>query len=119
MPVRPPVRPRTRAGKKGQGNGYLRGALGQAAIGAAGTDTFLGERYHRIARRRGKGKAQVAVARSIPVIIWHLVADPAARYTDLGSGYHQVRTDKDKKIRNHIRQIEALLGHSITITNAA
>ena len=29
--------PRTRAGKKGQGNGYLRGALGQAAIGAART----------------------------------------------------------------------------------
>jgi transposase len=56
--------PRTRAGKKGQGNTYLRGALGQAAIGAAGTDTFLGERFNRIARRRGKAKAQVAVARS-------------------------------------------------------
>jgi transposase len=108
--------PRTRAGKKGQGNGYLRGALGQAAIGAAGTDTFLGERYSRIARRRGKAKAQVAVARSILVIIWHLLSDPAARYTDLGSGYYQARTDKDKKVRNHIRQIEALLGHPITIT---
>jgi transposase len=52
--------PRIRAGKKGQGNGYLRGSLGQAAIGAARTATFLGERYHRIARRRGKVKAQVA-----------------------------------------------------------
>ena len=111
--------PRTRAGKKGQGNGYLRGALGQAAIGAARTDTFLGERYHRIARRRGKAKAQVAVARSILIIIWHLLADPAARFTDLGPGYYQARTDKDKKIKNHIRQIEALLGHPITITNAA
>jgi transposase len=57
--------PRTRAGKKGQGDTWLRGSLGQAAIGAARTATFLGERYHRIARRRGKGKAQVAVARSI------------------------------------------------------
>jgi len=111
--------PRTRAGKKGQGNGYLRGALGQAAIGAARTDTFLGERYHRIARRRGKAKAQVAVARSILIIIWHLLADPGARFTDLGPGYYQARTDKDKKIKNHIRQIEALLGHPITITNAA
>jgi transposase len=108
--------PRTRAGKKGQGNGYLRGALGQAAIGAAGTGTFLGERYARIARRRGKAKAQVAVARSILVIIWHLLADAGARYTDLGSGYYQARTDKDKKIKNHIRQIEALLGHPVTIT---
>ena len=111
--------PRTRAGKKGQGNGYLRGSLGQAAIGAARTATFLGERYHRIARRRGKAKAQVAVARSILVIIWHLLANPAARFTDLGPGYYQARTDNDRKIRNHIRQIQALLGYTITITKAA
>jgi transposase len=57
--------PRTRAGKKGQGNTWLRGHLGQAATGAARTSTFPGERYHQIARRRGKAKAQVAVARSI------------------------------------------------------
>jgi transposase len=111
--------PRTRTGKKGQGNGYLRASLGQAAIGASGTATFLGERYHRIARRRGKAKAQVAVARSILVIIWHLLADPTARYADLGPGYYQARTNKDKKIKNHIRQIEALLGHPITITPKA
>ena len=53
--------PRTRAGKKGRGDTWLRGCLGQAAIGAARTATFLGERYSRIARRRGKAKAQVAV----------------------------------------------------------
>jgi transposase len=110
--------PRTRAGKKGQGDTWLRGSLGQAAIGAARTVTFLGERYSRIARRRGKAKAQVAVARSILVIIWHLLKDPAARFTDLGYGYYQARTDKDRKLRNHIRQIEALLGHPITITKA-
>jgi transposase len=75
---------RARAGKKGQGDTWLRGSLGQAAVGAARTATFLGERYHRIARRRGKAKAQVAVARSILVIIWHLLRDPEARYTDLG-----------------------------------
>jgi hypothetical protein len=102
---------RARTGKKGRGNGYLRGYLGQAAIGAAVTATFLGERYHRVARRRGKAKAQVAVARSILVIIWHLLASPEARFTDLGCGYYQARTDKDRKIKNHIRQIEALLGH--------
>jgi len=59
--------PRTRSGKKNQGDGWLRAALGQAATGASRTTTFLGERYGRIARRRGKGKAKVAVARSIPV----------------------------------------------------
>jgi transposase len=109
---------RTRAGKKGQGNRYLRGSLGQAAIGAAGTATFLGERYARIARRRGKAKAQVAVARSILVIIWHLLASPAARYTDLGAGYYQARTDTDRKLRNHIRQIQAL-GFDVTIAKTA
>jgi transposase len=110
--------PRTRAGKKGQGDSWLRSALGQAANGAARTQTFLGERYHRIARRRGKTKAQVAIARSILVIIWHLLKNPEARFTDLGHGYYQARTDKDKKIKNHIWQLEALLGHPITLTKA-
>jgi transposase len=110
--------PRTRTGKKGQGNTYLRGYLGQAATGAAGTATFLGERHGRIARRRGRAKAQVAVARSILVIIWHLLADPAARFADLGPDYYASRTDKDKKIRNHIRQLQAL-GMDVTITPAA
>jgi transposase len=109
--------PRTRSGKKGQGDTWLRGALGQAATGAARTATFLGERYARIARRRGPAKAQVAVARSILVIIWHLLADPAARYTDLGYGYYAARTDTDRKLRNHIRQIQAL-GFDITLTKA-
>ena len=108
--------PRTRHGKS-HGNSYLRGYLGQAATGAAGTATFLGERYHRIARRRGKAKAQVAVARSILVIIWHLLADRQARYADLGPGHYQARTDKNRKARNHIRQLQAL-GYTVTITPA-
>ena len=110
--------PRTRAGKKGQGNTWLRGHLGQAATGAARTTTFLGERYGRIARRRGKAKAQVAVARSILVIIWHLLANPDARFADLGPGYYQARTDTDRKLRNHIRQIQAL-GFTVTLTRPA
>jgi transposase len=110
--------PRTRAGKKGQGDSWLRGALSCAATAAARTPTFLGERYHRIARRRGKAKAQVAVARSILVIIWHLLAGPEARFTDLGPGYYQARLDTDRKIRNHIRQLQAL-GLDVTITKTA
>ena len=53
---------------------------------AAKTDTFLGERYRRIARRRGKKKAAVAVGRSILVIVWHLLSHPRARFVDLGPG---------------------------------
>jgi transposase len=109
---------RTKGGKKGQGDTWLRSCLGQAAIGASRTETFLGERYHRIARRRGKAKAQVAIARSILIIIWHLLADRTARYTDLGHGYYQARTDIDRKIRNHVRQLQAL-GLDVTITRAA
>jgi transposase len=109
--------PRTRNGK-GHGNSYLRGYLCQAAMAAARTNTFLGERYRRIARRRGAAIAQVAVARSILIIVWHLLADPTARYHDLGPGHYQARTDKSRKARNHIRQLEAL-GYTVTITQAA
>ena len=62
-------------GKSGKGNPYLKGALGEAAAAAAKTDTFLGERYRRIVKRRGKLKALVAVARSILVIIWNLLSN--------------------------------------------
>jgi transposase len=109
--------PRTRAGTKGQGDSWLRSALSQAANGASRTQTFLGERYHRIARRRGKAKAQVAVARSI-LVNWHLLKDPEARFTDLGPGYHAARLDTGRKLRNHIQQIQAL-GFDVTITPAA
>ncbi|HEV8648061.1 MAG TPA: IS110 family transposase [Actinomycetes bacterium] len=109
---------KTRAGKTGKGNPYLRGVLGEAAAAAAKTDTFLGERYRRLVKRRGKLKALVAVARSILVIVWHLLADPTARYHDLGAGYYASRIDKGKKARNHIRQLEAL-GYRVTLAPAA
>jgi transposase len=108
---------RKRDGRK-PGNAYLRGYLTLAAVGAAGTATFLGERYQRIARRRGKHKAQVAVARSTLVIIWHLLADPTARYHDLGPDWYHTKTSSTRQARNHIRQLEAL-GYTVTITKTA
>jgi hypothetical protein len=105
-------------GRTGKGNPYLQAALGAAAASAARTDTFLGERYRRIARRRGKLKALVTVARSILVIIWHLLANRATRYRDLGPGHYASRIDKEKKTRNHIRQLEAL-GYAVTLAPAA
>ncbi|MGP7998409.1 MAG: IS110 family transposase [Streptosporangiaceae bacterium] len=75
---------KNRPGKTGKGNPYLKEVLGEAAAAAGKTDTFLGERYRRLARRRGKLKALVAIARSILVIVWHLLTDRAARYRDLG-----------------------------------
>ena len=102
-------------GKPKKGNSYARAAAGQAAIGAARTATFPGERYARIARRRGKAIAQAAVARSIMIIAWHLLNDPQARYRDLGPDFYASRINRDKKIRNHIRGLQAL-GLTIAIT---
>ena len=110
--------PKTRSGKAGKGNRYLKGALGEAATAAAKTDTFLGERYRRLVRRRGKRKALVAVARSILVIIWHLLDDPDARFIDLGSDFYDHHVHKDRQTRNLVRQLQAL-GHQVTLTPAA
>jgi transposase len=118
VPAHHPVRGKDRSGKAGKGNPYLKGVLGEIAAAAAKTDTFLGERYRRIVKRRGKLKALVAVARSILVIIWHLLADPAVRYHDLGAGYYASRTDTGRKTRNHVRQLEAL-GYTVTLAPAA
>jgi transposase len=99
---------KTTRGKQDKGNPWLGGILGEIAASAARTDTFLGERYRRIARRRGKRKALAAIARSILVIIFHLLADPQARYHDLGPRHYDTHTDRDRKIRNHVRQLQAL-----------
>jgi hypothetical protein len=48
----------------------------------------------------------------------HLLADPAARFTDLGSGYHASRTDTGRTARSHVRQLEAL-GYTVTLAQAA
>ena len=107
-----------RSGKTGKGNSYLKGLLGEAAAAAAKTQTFLGDRYRRLVKRRGKLKALVAVARSILTIVWHLLADPTTRFHDLGVNYHTNRIDKDRKVRNHLRQLQAL-GYTVTLNPIA
>jgi hypothetical protein len=59
---------RKSSGSTGHGNPYLARVLGEAAVAASKTKTFLGERYRRIARRRGRKRAIVAVGRSILVL---------------------------------------------------
>lgn len=110
--------PVTRGGKTGKGNPYLKGALGEAAAAAAKTDTFLGERYRRIVKRRGKLKALVAVARSLLVIIWNLLNDPLARFHDLGSDYHNSLINTERRMRNHVTQLMAM-GYRVTLEPAA
>lgn len=105
-------------GSTGHGNRYLARALGEAAVAASKTDSFLGERYRRIARRRGKKKAIVAVGRSILIIIWHLLSDPDAHYSDLGADFHAKRINPERRKQTHIHQLEAL-GYKVTVEPAA
>jgi transposase len=105
-------------GSTGHGNRYLARVLGEAAVTAGRTDTFLGARYRRIARRRGKKKAVVAVGRSILTIVWHLLADPDARYQDLGADHYDRHVSTTAKKRTHIRGLEAL-GYAVTLEPAA
>lgn len=82
-------------------------------MNAGRTKTFLGERYRRLARRRGKKRAIVAIGRSVLVIIWHLLQDPEARFHGLGPGHFSYRVNPDASKRNHLRQLEAP-GYTVT-----
>src|SRR5262249_16339341 len=109
---------KSRPGKTGKGNRYLNSALGEAAACAARTNTFLGARYRRLARRIGTQKAQLAVARSILVIVWHLLADPTSRYRDLGPDFFDNQTRPERRNQNHIHQLDAP-GYKLTLEPAA
>jgi transposase len=102
----------------GHGNRYLARVLGEVAVSAGRTDTFLGERYRRLARRRGKSRAIVAVGRSILVIIWALLSDEEAQFVDLGADYYASRANPERKVRQHLRELQAL-GYTVTLNPAA
>jgi hypothetical protein len=69
-------------------------------------------------RRLGGNRARNAVGWSILTIVWHLLSDPAARFADLGPGWHDDRADRNRKIRAHVRQLQAL-GLNVEISQAA
>ena len=102
----------------GHGNRYLARVLGEAAVGAARTDTFLGERYRRIARRRGKNRAIVVVGRSILIVVWALLSDDDAEFIDLGPDYYDSRINPQRKVRQHVRELQSL-GYAVTLNPAA
>jgi transposase len=109
---------RSKAASTGKGNPWLGGTLGEAAAGAARTKTFLASRCKRIVRRRGKNRALVAVGNSILTITWHLLSDPAARFTDLGPDWHD-RLAPLRRKRQLIAELERLSGKKVTLHDAA
>jgi transposase len=109
---------KSKPGTTGKGNPWIAGTLGEAGIGAARTKTFLGSRYHRLARRRGKQRALVAIGNSILTIAWHLLSDPDARFTDLGPDWHD-RLAPLRRKRQLIAELERLSGRKVLLQEAA
>jgi transposase len=101
------------SGKTRKGNRHLREALVEAAHGASrARDTYLAAQYHRLAARRGKKKAAVAVGHSILVIAYHLLKDGSS-FHDLGGRYFDDRA-RDALERYLVRRLERL-GHTVVL----
>jgi hypothetical protein len=80
---------------------------------ARSKDTFLKARYHRLAARRGKKRAIVAVAHSMLVSAWHMLTYQQP-YRELGGNYFDER-QKETKVSYLIRRLEKLTGGSVSI----
>jgi transposase len=101
------------SGRTTKGNRPIGAALNQAAWAASRTkDTWLKARYHRLAARRGKKRAIVAIGRSILVSIWHMLSRHEP-YRDLGTDYYDQRR-KDTKVSYFSKQL-AKLGFVVTL----
>ncbi|MDX3111686.1 IS110 family RNA-guided transposase [Nonomuraea angiospora] len=99
---------------KGRGNRYVAGVLGEVTVSAGRSKTRIGARYRRIARRRGKPKAQVACGNTILSIAHTLLSDPALDYEELGVDYYDTRVHHKRQISSHIRGLQRL-GYRVTL----
>jgi transposase len=106
-----------RSGRTRKGSPWLRALLVQAAHAAARKrGTYLAAQYRRLAARRGKSRAAVAVGHSILVIIYHLLRD-GTEYDDLGPRYFDER-DRQGVERRLVRRLEGL-GYRVSLEPAA
>ena len=110
-----------RSGKARKGNALVRTALCEAAWCAARTrNTYLAAQFRRFSRRFGKNgqsKAALAVAHTLIVSIWHMLAR-GVDYIELGADHFERRDDNEGHTRRLVRQLE-LLGHRVTLEPAA
>lgn len=103
-----------RAGGTGRGNPWLREILIECARAASRSrDTYLKAQYLRLRRSRGDNKAIVAVAHSILVSAYHVLARNQP-YHDLGFDHYDRLQSSEHQIRRLTRQLEAL-GHQVTL----
>jgi transposase len=99
---------------RGKGNRYVAGVLGEASVSAGRTRTRLGARYRRVAKRRGKAKAQVALGNTILTITHALLSDPTADYRDLGVDYYETRMHHRRQVTSHLRSLQRL-GYKVSL----
>ena len=105
---------KNRSGATRPGNPHLKSVLAEVVWAISHTkNNYLSAQYHRLARRRGKQKAVVAVSHSVLVIIYHVLQDKQP-YTDLGADYFD-KLDSKRVERHHIRRLEQL-GYTVTLT---
>jgi transposase len=106
-----------KSGKTGRGNNWLKSALTQAAwVASKMKGTYLSALYHRIARRRGKKRAIVAVAHAILVAIYHILREKCP-YEELGSDFFD-RANVDRVKNQMVRRLESL-GFCVTLEPTA
>jgi transposase len=106
-----------RSGKTRRANRYLRSTLIECGLAATRANgTALQSRYYRVKRNRGHKKAVVAVGHQILEISYYIMGNGTA-YEELGADYFD-RRHRDRAIRRHVRQLEAL-GYRVTLEHAA
>ncbi|HZW31295.1 MAG TPA: IS110 family transposase [Isosphaeraceae bacterium] len=104
---------KARSGRTTKGDRWLRRALTQAAWAASPTkETYLSAQYRRLAARRGKKRAPVAVGHTILVIAYHVLKDRTS-YRELGAEYRD-RLEPERQTRQLVRRLEKL-GHKVTL----
>jgi transposase len=102
-----------RSGRSTKGNRWLKRILVQAAWAASRTKgTYLAAQYRRLAKRRGRKKALVAVGHTLLVIIYH-VLKRGTTYTELGADFLD-RPEPERLTRQLVKRLEAL-GHKVTL----
>jgi transposase len=105
---------RTGRSKSKKGNRYLAGLLGETAVAAGRTQTREGARYRRLARKRGKAKAQVALGNTQLKVYHKLLSNPGMRYQDLGPDYYERRRNIRRQIAHHVGKLGDL-GFEVTL----
>jgi transposase len=103
-----------KSGRTPPGNRWLRQVLVQSAWAASHSKkSYLAAQYRRLAARRGKKRALMAVGHSILVILYHLLKE-RRQYVDLGAHYLD-QLDPQGLIRYHVKRLESL-GHTVTLS---